>query len=57
MSKKHYKLIAQVIASIDIPMKYKEKLVYELIPILKNDNRNFSAEKFIEACLKEKENV
>lgn len=57
MSKKHYKLIAQVLASIDIPMKYNEKLVYELIPILKNDNRNFSAEKFMEACLKEKENV
>lgn len=58
MTKRHYKLLAEAIKiSTDIKethLIHKEQLLMCLIPLLKEDNKNFEGIKFIKACTREK---
>ena len=48
MTRKHYIQIAEAISQIDVPEA--KELVFTLIPIFKDDNKEFNAFEFVEAC-------
>ena len=46
----HYKAIASIIATLQIPKKHKLTLIKNLITFFKSDNKNFKDNNFKKAC-------
>tara|TARA_B100000085_G_scaffold196031_1_gene179782 strand:+ start:225 stop:389 length:165 start_codon:yes stop_codon:yes gene_type:complete len=47
---RHYKAIASIIATLQIPKKHKLKLINNFVTLFKGDNKNFKDNNFKKAC-------
>lgn len=50
MTRKDYILIADAIKSSTLDERHREKVVYTLAYVLRNDNERFDYDKFVTAC-------